>query len=683
MATLRLFSRALGVVVLCATCVLLTQARSPVTLVNFYGNNGVNPDAPLIQGADGNLYGTTFQGGANNGYQGTVFQVTLAGTLTTLYSFTGPPSDGDFPYAGLVQGLDRSFYGTTQDGGVITSNCSQGCGTIFKMAPSGTVIWRYYFHGTDGAVPDGGLIQGSDGYLYGTTSQGGTGTNCAQLQPPGCGTFYKISPAGVLTTLHNFNYIDGYQPGPLIQGWDGNFYGTTSEGIVSSQVCGFGCGTIFRATPAGRVTTLYAFDGTEGIFPRESLIQASDGNLYGTTSGGGTGSNCPHGWGCGTIFQISPASPYTLTTLHVLNGADGYNPNGGLVQGSDGYLYGTTNSGGANSGGTIFRVTLGGTFSTLYNFCSLQGCLDGNGPSGTLLQATNGVFYGMTFGGGAFGPGTVFSFDEGLGVPLSVTLVGGGSVKSSEGYINCGTVCSADFRKGVTTNLAATAASGTAFKNWTGCDSVHANTCSITVNATRAVTAHFVTGYVLAATPSGSGTIISGDGNINCGTACSYSYPSGTSLLLTALPAVGATLSNWTGCTSTAGDTCRVTINAAKSVTAAFASSPVSFASLSLNPSTIHYGTIGKGTLTFASPAPSGGVTLRLTSSQPEILSVPSSIYISGGHSVVQFGARVLQTRRATVTVTATDGTSSISFVLNVVPAQKQSSSLEIDNLYR
>ena len=307
----------------------------------------------------------------------------------------------------------------------------------------------------------------------------------------------------------------------------------------------------------------------------------------------------------------------------------------------------------------------------------------GTGPFGTLLQARNGVFYGMTFGGGAFGPGTVFSFDEGLGVPLSVTLVGGGSVKSSEGYINCGTVCSADFRKGVTTNLAATAASGTAFQNWTGCDSVHANTCSITVNATRAVTAHFVTGYVLAATPSGSGTIISGDGNINCGTACSYSYPSGTSLLLTALPAVGATLSNWTGCTSTAGDTCRVTINAAKSVTAAFASSPVSFASLSLNPSTIHYGTIGKGTLTFASPAPSGGVTLRLTSSQPEILSVPSSIYISGGHSVVQFGARVLQTRRATVTVTATDGTSSISFVLNVVPAQKQSSSLEIDNLYR
>jgi uncharacterized repeat protein (TIGR03803 family) len=396
------------------------------SLISFNGPDGTNPDAGLVQGTDGNFYGTTFQGGASNVY-GEVFKVTPAGALTTLHSFAG--TDGSFPYAGLVLGTDGNFYGTTQGGG------ANGSGTVFEITPAGTLTTLYSFCAqtgcADGAGPEGGLVQGIDGNFYGATTSGGTGNNCAAFQPKGCGTVFKITPVGTLTTLHSFNFTDGYQPwAKLVQATNGNFYGTTSEGVADGTICGFGCGTVFEITPAGMLTTLHIFVGPDGAFPQSGLVQGTDGNFYGTTSGGGTSSACGSA-GCGTVFQITPAG--ALNTLHSFDGTDGEDPNSALVQGTDGNFYGMTPGGGASGAcgalgcGTVFEITPMGTLFTLYNFCSQSSCADGSAPNGGLFQATNGTFYGTTFDGGAFGPGTVFSMSVGLG-PFVETVPTSGTV---------------------------------------------------------------------------------------------------------------------------------------------------------------------------------------------------------------------------------------------------------------
>jgi uncharacterized repeat protein (TIGR03803 family) len=164
----------------------------------------------------------------------------------------------------------------------------------------------------------------------------------------GCGTIFKITPGGTLTTLHSFNFTDGYQPwAKLVQATDGNFYGTTSEGVVAgSPICGFGCGTVFKITPAGTLTTLHTFAGPDGSFPLSGLVQGTDGNFYGTTSGGGASGACGAS-GCGTVFQMTQAG--ALTTLHSFGGADGNGPFAALVQAGNGNFYGTTTEGGANN----------------------------------------------------------------------------------------------------------------------------------------------------------------------------------------------------------------------------------------------------------------------------------------------------------------------------------------------
>jgi uncharacterized repeat protein (TIGR03803 family) len=255
----------------------------------------------------------------------------------------------------------------------------------------------------DGANPSGALVQGHDGNFYGTTAQGGS-ANC----PNGCGTVFKISPSGTLTTLHTFSGADGGQPyGNLVQAADGTFYGTTS----------FVPGTVFRITSTGIFTTLYNFcsqpNCADGDQPDGGLVQAADGNFYGTTLFGGT-------TGAGTIFKITPGG--ALTTLHDFciysSCSDGKQPHEALVQATDGNLYGTTYSGGILSGqyGTLFKVTLAGSFTTLYQFCSQLNCTDGTYPRTTMLQATDGNFYGTTSSGGTGGggQGTVFRLSTGL-----------------------------------------------------------------------------------------------------------------------------------------------------------------------------------------------------------------------------------------------------------------------------
>jgi uncharacterized repeat protein (TIGR03803 family) len=292
-------------------------------------------------GTDGNFYGVASAGGKYN--HGTVFKITSAGTLTTLQSFDR--SDGALPAPGPIQAIDGDFYGTTESGG------ENGLGAVYKITSTGTLTTIYSFcsqtNCTDGSNPFGPMIQASDGNFYGATSAGGTSTFCGSI---GCGTLFKMTPSGELTTLYSFNGTDGQSPRGVVQATDGNFYGTTYQGGANTDG-----GTVFKMTPTGTLTTLYSFcsktNCTDGNGPRSAVIQATDGNFYGATSAGGANNDND-----GTLFEIT--STGTLTTLYSFAGKDGKNARG-LVQHTNGTFYGTTREGGVNSDGTVFSLSLG------------------------------------------------------------------------------------------------------------------------------------------------------------------------------------------------------------------------------------------------------------------------------------------------------------------------------------
>ncbi len=417
----------LAKILLVLTAVLLATVihlpAQTVTLVaNFDGIHGANPgvlgDMRLAQGLDGNLYGATFNGGASG--HGVVFKV-AGGTLTALHSFTDTSPEGGNPVGGLVLATNGKFYGTTPLGG------TDDFGTVYRVTAKGKLKTLHSFSGTDGNDPWASLIQGTDGKLYGTAVEGGA---------DGEGTAFKITLAGAgFATVHNFagGSTDGSFPvAPLVQGSDGNFYGTTLQGGVNP-----GAGTVFKMTPAGVVAVLYSFavtDFSDGAQPHGGLVQGLDGNFYGTTSEGGS----PSGGG-GTVFQITPVG--TLKTLHAFSGypGDGAVPYDGLVQGTDGNFYGTTFNGGSQAAacncGTIFRVAPDGTYTMLYSFTQSP---VGRNPVGGLLQGTDGNFYGTTVAGGSntnslcvFDStqtcGTVYSVSVGLG-PFVTTLPTSGKV---------------------------------------------------------------------------------------------------------------------------------------------------------------------------------------------------------------------------------------------------------------
>jgi uncharacterized repeat protein (TIGR03803 family) len=384
-------------------------AQTFTTLLNFGATNGANPEyMSLVQGVDGNLYGTTQDGGAFDPpiNDGSIFKISPAGTLKTLHSFCaqGGCSDGQSPAAGLAVAINGNLYGTTTYGGT-SSFCSVGCGTVFTITEGGTLTTLHSFQYTDGAYPYDALVQGMDGNFYGTTELGGT---------YGRGTVFKISGAGMLTTLHSFDLSDGSYPiGGLMQASDGSFYGTTWQGGTGSN-CSGGCGTVFKITEGGTLMTLHSFDLTDGSYPYNTLIQSSDGNLYGTTFDGGAN-------GYGTIFKMTLGG--TLTTLHSFDDADGAYPAAGLVQATDGNLYGTTTEYGTSDYGTIFQFTSGGTLTTLHTF----DITDGVYPFGGLTQATNGQLYGTTYQDGGACCGTVFSLDMGMS-PFVKTVPTSGKV---------------------------------------------------------------------------------------------------------------------------------------------------------------------------------------------------------------------------------------------------------------
>lgn len=387
---------------------IASPAQTFKILLNFSGADGATPiNTSLVQGLDGNLYGTTDYGGAFGA--GTVFKLTPGGTLTTLYSFCQQRScaDGTNPAAGLALGVDGNFYGVTVEGGAGNQ------GSIFKITPNGVLATLHSFTGVDGAFPETPLVQASDGAFYGTASAGANTSACPGTNG-GCGTVFKITSKGTFTLLHSFDLTDGATPqAALIQAIDGNLYGTTFQGGAG------GNGTVFRITPSGALTTLHSFNGNDGVSPSGALLETAGGIFYGTTGFGGAS-------GYGTLFKVNSGG--SLTTLHNFDLADGYIPTGVLVQALDGNLYGSTESGGAGGGlGTSFKVTPAGALTTLHTFCLKSMCSDGAYPSGGLVQATNGTFYGTTIAGGTNGDGTVFTLDLGFG-PFVETLPAAGKV---------------------------------------------------------------------------------------------------------------------------------------------------------------------------------------------------------------------------------------------------------------
>ena len=386
------------------------HAQSFSVVYNF----GSNPGDPLqqfysgiiAQGRDGNLYSGSSAGGVL-GY-GAAYKITPAGVPTTLYSFSDN-GDGSYPYGGLTLGTDGNFYGTAYSGGFGGARY----GTVFKETPGGAFSILYTFaDGTDGALPISPPIQGTDGNFYGTTC-----TDCNGSAATGFGSIYRITTSGTFSVLYTCDGTICYAPeGPLVQGTDGNFYGTSAYGG--------GFGNIFKITSAGKLTVLYNFDSTHGAYPIAGLVQGSDGNFYGTTVDGGSK-------GAGVVFKITPTGK--ITVLHNMNGAtDGSAPYAGLVQATDGNLYGANEAGGAVSFdcpggcGTLFKVTTKGAFSILYNFDQTTGQL----PYSALMQHTNGLIYGGTQLGGtgdvdiSCSPGVCgVLYSLNIGAPPFVSLV--------------------------------------------------------------------------------------------------------------------------------------------------------------------------------------------------------------------------------------------------------------------
>jgi uncharacterized repeat protein (TIGR03803 family) len=413
---------------LCVATAIPSPGQTFTPLHIFDGYDGAEPyKAALVQGTDGNLYGTAAGDGPLGVKAGTVFKITPDGTLTTIYAFCSQfgCADGLGPAAELLLSTNGNFYGTTSGGG------ANSAGTVFTITPDGTLTTLYSFcsqsNCSDGSAP-WGSVQGTDGNFYGTAFAGGDTNNCNP--PSGCGTVFQMTPAGVLKTLYTFTASGGAGAGPvagLVLGNNGNFYGVT--GCESTE-------TVFKITRLGKLTTLHFFGGSDGRCPVAGLVLGSNGNFYGTTAIGGANSY-------GTVFKITPTGK--LTTLHSFDSTDGANPSAGLVQATDGNLYGTAEFGGnvcdAFPGcGTIFKVTPHGKLTTLYNFCSQAGCADGALPVSALVQHTNGNFYGTTFGndveGGALF-GTVFSESVGLG-PFVEALTYSGKVGATIEFLGQG-----------------------------------------------------------------------------------------------------------------------------------------------------------------------------------------------------------------------------------------------------
>jgi uncharacterized repeat protein (TIGR03803 family) len=362
------------------------QAQTYKVLNSFKGGtDGETPFAGVIQDSKGNLYGTTEQGGGSGGSCftagcGTVFKLSKTGKETILYAFTGG-ADGTLPLAGVIQDTKGNLYGTTVADG------RNGSGIVFKLSKTGKETVLHTFTGPDGNEPSGELIQDAEGNLYGTTYLGGTSSY---------GTVFKLSKIGKETVLHSFTYwgSEGYSPGAgVVRDAQGELYGTTSAGGA------YNSGTVFKLSQAGKLRILYSF---RGLYPRgdgdsgAGLIQDAEGNLYGTTSEGGDIS-CPLGDnGCGIVFKLSKAGKETVL-YRFTGGLDGAYPGAGVVRDAQGNLYGTTYNGGdlscenGHGCGVVFELSKAGKETVLHTF---TGGPDGANPQAGVIRDATGNLYG-------------------------------------------------------------------------------------------------------------------------------------------------------------------------------------------------------------------------------------------------------------------------------------------------
>ncbi len=374
------------------------------TVLHSFGatsTDGLIPGSSPIQAKDGNLYGLTTEGGTNgtntgtyyNSGDGTFYRITPEGVETVLYSFGASSTDGLGP-TGLIQGADGNFYVTTAGGGV------HNAGTIIKINPAGveTVLYSFGASSTDARGPSC-LIQATDGNFYGIAS-GGVG---------GYGAVFMVTPTGVETVFYSFDASAAAPPEDvpgvgLLQGADGNFYGTLTSGGALGQ------GAVFRITPAGEENVIYSFgtSSADGYDPG-GLIEDSAGNFYVSTQNGGST------LAGGTISKVTPAGVETV--LHTFTpSVDGSGPSG-LILGADGNFYGSAGAPGPTGGGTVFMMTPTGAVTLLYSFGN-DTSIDGSSPSG-VIQDPDGNLYGATSGGGAYDiPGTTST----AGTVFKITL---------------------------------------------------------------------------------------------------------------------------------------------------------------------------------------------------------------------------------------------------------------------
>jgi uncharacterized repeat protein (TIGR03803 family) len=574
------------------------------------GSDGRVPLSGLIL-SDGFLYGTTLFGGASN--QGAAYRIRPNGSEFSIIHSFNCVSDSNCAYvpaSGMIQLSDGFLYGTTVGGAGLIS------GTIYKLSTDGATfqILHTFTDDTSGSVgsPFAGLVQGSDGFLYGTTANSGLAA---------AGTVYKIFPDGTqFLTIHPFTGSpnDGGLPlARLIQLSDFNFYGTTQRGGAND------CGTVFRISPSGVFELIDSFALTNGCFPGNALILASDGNLYGTAPSGGTG--------FGTIFRVNVkqtpvitwSNPADITYPTALSGTQlnataniagvfVYTPASGTVlnAGNGQTLHvnftptDTVNYNNASKDALInvLRATttiqisnipasasVGGFFTAMYTYigdgtpsatsntpgtCTASGNLVnfiGAGTCTLLAHASTGSNYASV-------DGSTQSFAiAGLNFALSLTKngTGSGTVTSNPAGINCGGTCSAVFIQGTSVTLTATALSGSSFAGWSGEGCSGTSTCTVSMTVARNVTATFNLNVVqftltVARNGTGSGTVTSNPAGVNCGSTCSALFNQGTSVTLTATAESGSSFAGWSGEGCSGNGTCTVSMTVARNVTAMF-----------------------------------------------------------------------------------------------------------------
>lgn len=416
--------KSVAILVAALSLVAVSASAATYSVVYSFGalktGDGQGPQSSLIQASDGNLWGTTTSGGAYavpfGSASGTIYSLNpTTGTETVRYSYK---SDAN-PLSGLLQSNLGGLWGTTNGDGRYQS------GTVFRISPrSGGPVTLHTFgnsSNSDGIMPSGNLIRDKKGFLWGTTEGGGanSSTACAELLynrtlgTAGCGTVFKLLGlgGGGYRIVHNFsaNSTDGFVPfAGLMQDTNGNFWGTTAAGGGGSCTWGqstiIGCGTVFEITANGTYSVVHAFanDGVDGANSAAPLIQDTNGNIWGTTQSGGA-------FGAGTVFKIATNGTYSIVYSFAGSSTDGFFPSTGLMQDTNGDIWGTTSVGGTGGYGTVFEIARDGTYSVVHNFDDGSTTFaDGDNPEAGLMQDTNGNIWGTTYGGGTGGNGTVF-----------------------------------------------------------------------------------------------------------------------------------------------------------------------------------------------------------------------------------------------------------------------------------